>query len=99
MVNHIVMWNFNEQLNEEECREAGEKIRQMLEEVAEVAEGVVSLEVRTCKLASSNRDIALFSKFDSLESLDAYQVHPKHVQAANYIKSVACNRVCFDYAE
>ena len=34
MVNHIVMWNFNPELTEEERQEAGRKIRRMLLHVA-----------------------------------------------------------------
>ena len=43
MVNHIVMWNFNPELTEEERMEAGRKIRRMLLHVAEEAKGVFSL--------------------------------------------------------
>ena len=57
MVNHIVMWNFNPELTEEERMEAGRKIRRMLLHVAEEAKGVFSLQVYTNELASSNRDI------------------------------------------
>ncbi|HJA93909.1 MAG TPA: Dabb family protein [Candidatus Eisenbergiella merdipullorum] len=99
MVNHIVMWNFNSELTEEERREAGKKIRRMLLHVAEVAKGVFSLQVYTNELASSNRDIALISRFESLEDLAAYQLHPEHVKAASYIKTVACERTCFDYVD
>lgn len=97
MVNHIVLWNFKPELNEQEREEAGEKIRQSLEAVREKAEGVVSLEVRISELASSSRDIALISSFETVDALNAYQVHPEHVRAAGYIKTVTCDRACFDY--
>ena len=99
MVNHIVMWNFNPELTAEERREAGIRIRQLLLHVAEEAKGIFSLEVYTNELASSNRDIALVSRFETLDDLVAYQIHPEHVKAATYIKTVTCDRTCFDYVD
>ena len=99
MVNHIVMWNFNPELTEEERMEAGRKIRRMLLRVAEEAKGVFSLQVYTNELASSNRDIALISRFETLDDLAAYQVHPEHVKVASYIRTVTCDRTCFDYVD
>lgn len=97
MVNHIVLWNFIPELTQEERKEAAEIIRKSLEAVREQAEGVISLEIILNELPSSNKDIGLISQFASVEALNAYQVHPAHVEAAGYIKSVTCGRVCLDY--
>ena len=61
MVNHIVLWNFNETLTEEQKAEAGRRIKESLEAIKEKAQGVISLEVRVNELTSSNKDIALLS--------------------------------------
>jgi hypothetical protein len=42
-------------------------------------------------------DIALVTKFDSLEDLDAYQKHPVHIEVAKYMTSVRKNSVSVDY--
>ncbi len=42
-------------------------------------------------------DIALLTKFDSLEELDAYQKHPAHVKVAEYMTSVRKFSVSVDY--
>lgn len=42
-------------------------------------------------------DIALVTKFDSLEELDAYQRHPVHVEVAKYMTSVRKFSVSVDY--
>ena len=97
MVNHYVFWNLNETLTAEEKVEAGQKIKEKLEAVGKLVPGVVSLEVRMNELDSSNRDVALLSSFESVEALGAYQVHPEHVNAGSYIKTVTCNRTCFDF--
>lgn len=97
MVNHIVMWNFKEELTDEQKAEAGRIIKESLEAVKEKAEGVISLEVSVNGLASSNKDIALISCFETVEALNAYQVHPDHIKAGAYVKEMTCDRACFDY--
>lgn len=99
MVNHIVLWNFKPELSEEERREAGITIREKLEAVGQEVEGVVSLQVVVNELPSSNRDVALISVFESVEALNAYQVHPAHVEAGKFVRSVTCDRACLDYPE
>ena len=99
MVNHIVCWNFNEDLTDEQKKEAGLIIKEKLEAIKPHAKGAVTIEVKINELASSNRDIALISKFETVEDLQAYQVHPMHVEAGKYVKSVTCNRACIDYEE
>ncbi len=42
-------------------------------------------------------DLALVTKFDSLEDLDAYQIHPIHVEVANFIASVREASISVDY--
>ena len=54
-------------------------------------------EVRINELASSNKDIALISSFETVEALNAYQIHPDHVKAGSFVKTVTCDRACFDY--
>ena len=97
MVNHIVMWNFKPELSAEERKTAGETIKKNLEDVKAQVEGVISLSVCINEMESSNKDIALLSSFESVEALNAYQVHPAHVAAAGFVKSVTCDRACFDY--
>jgi hypothetical protein len=42
-------------------------------------------------------DIALVTKFDSLEELEAYQKHPVHVEVAKYMISVRESSITVDY--
>lgn len=99
MIHHIVCWNLNEGMTEDEKKEAAQLIKEKLEAIKPHAKGAVSVEVKINELPSSNRDVALFSVFETVEDLNAYQVHPMHVEAAGYIKSLTCNRACFDYEE
>lgn len=97
MVRHIVMWNFVETMNEEEKKTAGQKMKEILEPLAQTVPGVISLEVRINELPSSNRDVALIGDYESVEALNGYAVHPAHVEAGKYVRSVTCNRACLDY--
>lgn len=97
MVNHIVMWNFKEELTVQEKEATAARIAKELAAVKEQVSGVVSLEVVTKPLASSNRDIGLISVFESEEALQNYQVHPAHVAAGGFIRTVTENRTCLDY--
>ena len=97
MVKHIVLWNFAEGLSDAERAEAGEKMKALLEPIKELVPGAVEIRVVVNELASSNRDIALISSFDTEEDLVMYQNHPAHVEAGKYVRSVTCNRACMDY--
>ena len=97
MVNHIVLWNFKPELTKEEREAAGAQIHENLIAVKEQVSGVISLQIVVNELDSSNKDIGLISSFESVEALNAYQVHPAHVKAGSYIRQVTYDRVCLDY--
>ncbi len=99
MVHHIVLWNFKSELSAEQRKEAGETIKKNLIAVKNQAKGVVTLDVLINELDSSNKEIALISAFETVEDLNAYQIHPEHIKAASFIKTVTCDRACFDYSE
>jgi hypothetical protein len=48
--------------------------------------------------AERSYDLALVTKFDSLEDLQAYQVHPYHAgEVVPYVKSVSKSVIAVDY--
>lgn len=97
MVRHIVMWCINKEITGEACTQAKLRIKNSLEALKDIVPGTISVKVEIDALNSSNRDIALISEFESKEALKGYQVHPGHVEAGAYIKTVTCERACFDY--
>lgn len=97
MVRHIVMWSLEGNLTSQEKRAAAEKIKALLEPIKEKVPGAVRVEVIIDGLDSSNRDVALISDFTDTEALAAYQMHPDHLAAKEYIGSVAGRRACLDY--
>lgn len=97
MVHHIVLWNFSSSISIEEKEIAANKMKLLLEPIAKLVPGTLSLEVVTKGLESSNKEIALISVFETNEALKNYQIHPEHVKAGEYIRSITCERACFDY--
>ena len=97
MVKHIVMWNFIPELSEEERRIAGDKMKSLLEPIKDLVDGALDIKVVVNEISSSNRDIALIATYEDEEALKAYQVHPAHVEAGKYVRSITCNRSCLDY--
>jgi len=99
MIRHIVCWNFKEDLSVQEKEAAGKIIKKSLEDLKNTVPGVLDIRVIVNELESSNRDICLFSELESQEALRAYQIHPEHVKAGAYVKSVTSDRSCFDFED
>lgn len=45
----------------------------------------------------ANWDVTLVADFDSIESLERYQVHPAHEEVVAYVRSVVASRVAVDF--
>lgn len=97
MVKHIVMWKLKEDFSENEKKEIAETFKVRLEALDNLMEGVLKIKVETSPLTSSNVDLMLDSEFDSVETLNAYQIHPSHQEVASYLKDKVVSRNCMDY--
>lgn len=98
MVKHLVMWNFKEDFPEEKKEEMAREADRRLKALVGQVKGLTFAEMRLNRLHGSNRELLLISELETVEDLDAYQVHPLHVAVAEeVIKPAACERVCFDY--
>jgi len=97
MVIHIVNWNLNETVAKEDYPFVKDKMKGILEGLVGVVPGLISAKLIVNPLESSNIEVALICELESVEALKGYQVHPAHVEAGNYVKSVVCDRHCLDY--
>lgn len=97
MIRHVVLWTL-----------ASEDAAKKAEQAAEVARRLLALDGVVPQLRSisagaeavypgQNADVALVADFDSIADLEAYQVHPAHVEAAEYIRSVVAARSAVDF--
>jgi hypothetical protein len=95
MIVHIVCWK----LKQENMQQNALTIKRLLESlIAEIPE-IRSLHtgINSPEAPADNWDVVLYSEFNSMEDLAAYQMHPRHKEAGLFIKSVVENRVCVDY--
>ena len=91
MVRHIVMYMFKEGVDKQEAISV---IDNALTPLVGQIPGLRHLEVR---LTFSGMDYALYSEFDSRESLEAYAVHPLHLAAKDQFSHFIASRVAADY--
>ncbi len=98
MVRHIVAWNFLDEVAGSDRVNAAARIKEELESLVGKIDGLIELRVIIDPLGTSNRAIVLDSLLESEEALAAYQVHPLHKKAAEFITSVVCDRVCLDFS-
>lgn len=98
MIRHIVAWDFREEFTDDEGKVYGEEIKKELEKLKDLIDGVVSIEVMTNAMFSSDADILLDSVFVDEDAYKAYQTHPEHERVGTYVvRPRTCNRRCFDY--
>ena len=97
MVKHIIIWNFKEELSADERAAAAEKIKSGLEGLMGQIDGLTEIKVFTNPFESSNGDLMLDSTFTSEDALKGYQVNPKHIEVATFVRSVVGARKCFDF--
>lgn len=97
MIRHVVSWKLVEEdaaLRGEQAAEVARRLNALM--------GVVP-ELRTVSAGANvahpdvNWDVTLVADVDSLEALEAYQVHPAHKEVGAYIRSVVASRVAVDF--
>jgi len=93
MIAHIVLFKLKDR-----SPQSVEKARDVLLRLKGRIPLLRQLEVGIDVLHSERSyDIALVTKFDSLEELEAYQKHPVHVEVAKYMTSVRESAIAVDY--
>ncbi|MGA2959810.1 MAG: Dabb family protein [Thermodesulfobacteriota bacterium] len=93
MIMHIVLFKLKDRRPEEVA-----KGRKKLMELAGRVPQLRSFEVGADIVRSERAfDLALLATFDSLADLQAYQVHPHHVQVGNHMRGLAETIVSVDY--
>ncbi len=98
MIKHIVMWNFADEAEGADKTANLARVQQDLHALRGLVPGMGTFEVAigTDPLEHSY-DMVLYSEFDSVEALQAYATHPRHVAVAQFIGKVRTVRACMDY--
>ena len=97
MVKHVVMWRLRASSPEERSEQA-DKVRTALEGLRGKIPGMSSLEVGVGVGGDEQvADVVLISMHHDWAALNAYQVHPAHLEAARVVAAVRTERRVLDF--
>lgn len=96
MIEHIVMWKFGD--GEGRTREENmEYVRERLLALPTIIPEIKLMQLgRDVSRTEMSYDMMLVTRFDSLDALHTYKVHPAHVAVSEYVKKVRVARVVLD---
>jgi hypothetical protein len=99
MIKHIVFFGLADSAEGKSKMENAEIIKFELENLINFIPEIKKIEVgiNSPNAPKTNFDIALYSEFESWETLDIYQEHPEHKRVAAYIGKVRTSRAAVDY--
>lgn len=95
MFSHVVMFKLKERTQQQ-----AEELKAKLDALPAIITEIKSFEVGINVVKSDRAyDVVLISKFDSLETMQAYQVHPNHQEVLAYVREVTDGIVAVDYED
>jgi hypothetical protein len=98
MIKHMVLWKLRDFSEGAAKQQNALKIKALLEEMRGKIPGMIKLEVGlNFDKSDDAADISLYTEFESREALEAYQVHPAHMPAKQFIPLVRTERRVADY--
>lgn len=98
MVKHIIIWQLKEELSADEKAQIKLEIKERLEALVGVIDGLAELKVITDVMDSSNGDLLLDCTLENESALSFYAEHPAHVEVKDsIIMPNVSSRVCIDY--
>jgi hypothetical protein len=98
MIKHIVMWQLKEYAEGADKATNAAKMKSLLEACANIVPGMGAFEVALAQDGlEATYDVLLYSEFESVAALDAYQNHPQHVALKPFVGAVREARQCMDY--
>ena len=98
MIRHIVMFKLKDTDRKtayENALEARERFNDVIEKVEVLRKG--ELVIKSEDAPQDNYTVSLICDFDDIDGLNAYQVHPAHVNFGKFIAAVKTDRACIDY--
>jgi len=98
MIRHIVLFRLAAD-DDVQRRDDAHGIAERLEALETEIAGIQSIRVdRDLGLVDGHWDVALVSEHDDNAALEAYQVHPAHLEVASWIGTVISDRAVVDYS-
>ena len=98
LVRHVIIWQMKDGLGEAGSTAVKNEIKQKLEALVGVIDGLKEVKVITDVMDSSNADLMLDCLLEDEKALRDYAVHPAHVAVKDgLIMPNVKSRVCIDY--
>ena len=98
MIKHIVMWKLKDFAESADKKANAVKVKRLLEGLKQKIKEIRSIEVGiNLKASPAAYDIVLYSEFDNIQDLNAYQNHPEHLKVGDFISKVRLDRRVVDY--
>ena len=99
MIVHIVFWKLHETgLNGKSKEENAHEMKRRFAGLMGVIPGLTRIEVGVDLLHTADSvDVCLYTEFESMAALDAYQPHPAHKEIIGFLKDVRYERRVIDY--
>ena len=98
MIKHIVMWRLKDSADGASKQENAKNLKNYLEalkdKIREIRHIEVGINISGSDAAS---DVVLYSEFDSMEDLEAYQKHPEHQKIVSFVNEIRSERRVVDY--
>ena len=98
MINHVVLFKLKKYDSESEkqdiigvIEDALLGLKSKITELKHVEVGV------NYELSAKSYDICLITHFETIEQLDAYRIHPEHIEVAELIGQHAVERAAVDF--
>ncbi len=91
MLTHIVLFKLKNKQNSQKARDVLMGMKGKIQQLRDIEAGIDVLH------SERSYDLALVTKFDSMEDLRAYQAHPVHIEVLKYMTSVMESSITVDY--
>ena len=97
MIEHVVMWKFADSAEGKTREENMAIVRERLFALPAIIPEIKFMQIgRDVSRTEMSYDMMLVTRFDSMEDLHTYKVHPAHVGVASYVAKVNVARVVLD---
>ncbi|OLO37981.1 stress protein [Alkalihalophilus pseudofirmus] len=83
MIEHIVLINFVEGVQQNQLEEVIQKVHRIKEEIP----GIIEAQAGT-NINDNGYQFGIYMRFEDKAALDGYLPHPKHIEAVNLLKEI-----------
>ena len=94
MIKHIVLFDFKDENREENIQRAKEMLLSLMDSVPSLRKMEIGVNFSKEERAM---DLSIYTEFDDVTGLEAYAVHPKHLEVVAFIKTVVTGSKVSDY--